>query len=92
MEKNFEYFKAKETRIKLAIEKVKAKLAEYAAYGEKIHALCEKQKRCWKPEESYLVKDWNDWHDLQYRLESRLADNFFDYQEYCFDTNGFCTF
>ncbi len=92
MEKNFEYFKAKETRIKNAIERVKKRLLEFKQYNDQIDELCDKEGRTWTQEELNNLNGWNDLHELQDRLEDRLRDNFVDYQEYCFETNGFCAF
>ena len=33
-------------------------------------------------------KDWNDWHDLEDRIEARIKDNYFNYLQEQFRVNG----
>lgn len=88
-DKEFNGFKRKETRLNAAIDRVKAKLAEYAAYGEKVHAACVAESRNWTEADHAPVKDWNQLHDLQYRLEDRLWDNHSAYQDWHWTVAGF---
>jgi len=37
-------------------------------------------------------KDWNLWHDLQDRLEARLADNWSNYKSWHWETYQFNTY
>lgn len=34
------------------------------------------------------VENWNKYHDLEYRIEGRIKDNYCDYCSYFFDKNG----
>ena len=34
-------------------------------------------------------EDWNNWHDLQYRLENRLHDNYCEFTTWHWDTYGY---
>lgn len=90
--KDLKYFKKKESRINKAIDKVKAKLEEYAEYGKKISLLCTSEDRCWKEEEHIPVKDWNLLHDLQYRLEQRQWNNWSEFKDWHWDNYGFNTY
>jgi hypothetical protein len=36
--------------------------------------------------------DWNQWHDLQYRLEYRMKENYSNYQSWNFNQYGFIAF
>jgi len=66
--KNLKYFKKKEGLINRAIERVKDKLSWFKSEGEKIQGN-------WTDADREHLKDWNNWHDLQYRLEERLWQN-----------------
>lgn len=65
----------KEARINKAIDKVKAKLKYFADNSDTLPEV-EREK-------------WNNWHDLQYRLENRLTDNWSNYKAWHFDTYKF---
>lgn len=76
-----EIFTKTETRLKVAIAKVEAKLAYYAAENKK-------NNKPWGPAEEEKFKDWNLLHDLQYRLESRLWDNYSAFTDWHWDNFG----
>lgn len=78
---NYDYFKAKERAINTALDMVKARLEHYKNESEKILGN-------WSDADRERFKDWNNWHDLQYRLEQRLWDNYCNYQSYCFEKHG----
>ena len=88
----FEKHQKKETRLKLALERVKAKLAEYKIFGDNVYAECVAKNRHWTEAEKEFTKDWNQWNDLLDRLEDRLWDNYSDYQSYCFQEFGWCAY
>ena len=69
-------FKDKETRLQNAINKVRAKL-------ESFHTL--------PPTDPQLNK-WNDWHDLEDRLNDRLIDNWKAYKTWHWETYNFNTY
>lgn len=78
-------YKDKETRLNKAIERVQNKLTQYSQEAEKI-------KGNWSSEDQQRLKNWNDWHDLQYRLEDRLKDNWSSYKEWHWEKFQFNTY
>ena len=73
--KNIEYFLNKETQINISILKVESKLEWF------------KQNKDRLSEE--VIEKWNDWHDLQDRLQDRLQDNYCECGNWKFKTYGF---
>jgi hypothetical protein len=41
---------------------------------------------------SNRYEDWNQWHDLQYRIENRLRENYSNYLSWHFNEYGFVAF
>ena len=85
MKKDYDYFKKKEKLIHKAIERVKNKLLWFKSESEKIPGY-------WTDENREYFKDWNLWHDLQYRLENRMWDNWSEYKDWHWDTYQFNTY
>jgi phosphate-selective porin len=78
-------FIKKQDRLNIAISKVSAKLMRYASEAAKITEN--------RPYEIALkFADWNNLHDLQYRLECRLKDNYVNYQEWHFNAFGWSAY
>ena len=80
-----EIFTKTETRLKVAIAKVEAKLAYLKAENEK-------SVKPWGPAEEEKFKDWNLLHDLQDRLESRLWDNYSAFSDWHFEKMGWVAY
>lgn len=78
-------FIIKEALIKKAIERVENKLAQYNQEAAKI-------KGNWSNEDQQKFKDWNNWHDLQYRLEQRLWENWSNYKDWHYKKYDFNTY
>lgn len=66
-------FIKKQYRLNAALDKIKARLKYYSENEER-----------WQE-----FKDWNNWHDLQDRIEARLKDNYSDYQCWHFEKYQF---
>lgn len=49
----------------------------------------DKQLNAFRTGERTDTENWNKYHDLRYRIESRLLQNYRDYLEYQFLTFGF---
>ena len=77
--KDLKYFKKKEKLIRKAIERVKTKLNWFKSESEKIPGY-------WTDEHREYFKDWDNWHDLQYRLEQRLWNNWSEFKDWNWDT------
>ncbi len=87
----YQYFKNKETSLNLALAKVDARLMLYREtadinFHNKFDKLTEEEREQWR--RTFNSWKWNNWHDLQDRLEARLIANYFNYQSYCFATTG----
>ncbi len=74
---NFNYYKQKEQRLLKAIAVVKSRLKKYSDSTD-----AQKQ----------TYSDWNDWHDLEYRLQCRLEENYFDFKHEQFKVNGWVAY
>lgn len=68
-------FLENERKLKNALSRVKRKLNYFSNNRE---TLTKKDSEC-----------WNDWHDLENRLEDRIFQNWSDYKEWHFEENGF---
>jgi hypothetical protein len=71
--------------LNIAIDKVKARLDYYSTERAKMPEM-------WTDEHERMFWDWNLLHDLQYRLECRLHDNYSKYQEWHFNTYGWAAY
>lgn len=78
MQRNYDYFKQRETLINKRLEKVRDILNTYKQESKKIVGR-------WNDEDREKFKDWNRYHDIETTLESQLKENYFDYQDYCFE-------
>ncbi len=78
-------FTVKESRILKAIKKVQAHLLYLKNKYEDRHSVL-------TPEQKKEVDQWNDWHDLEWRLEARQAENFGNYQTWHFEEYGFAVY
>ncbi|MEI7425149.1 MAG: hypothetical protein WCK10_03460 [Candidatus Staskawiczbacteria bacterium] len=85
-------FEKKELTLKKALERVKATLKKYSEFGEKVHLACVAENRYWTAEELAKCPNWNDYHDLETRLENRLWDNWSAFKEWHWDNFGFNTY
>lgn len=93
--KNTQYFKNKEKALNKAKLRVEKKLNSFTEYAENfLHNPFYELT----PEQLEEVRSkidsfqWNDWHDLEYRISERLTENYFDYKSYLFEKNGFTTY
>ncbi len=68
-------FLENERKLKSALSRVKRKLNYFSDNRE---TLTEKDR-----------ENWNNWHDLENRLEDRIFQNWSDYKEWHFEENGF---
>jgi len=78
-------FKIKEVQINKALEKVKNKLQQFTDEAAKIPDK-------WTDADREHFKDWNLFHDLQYRLEQRLWHNWSSFKDWHWDNFGFNTY
>ena len=90
-------YQKKEAHIKMAIERVKATLRKYSEFTEAIYSKCKAEgDRSWSDEDRAASQaacpNWNDYHDLQDRLQHRLVDNYCDYQAWSFEHNGYAVY
>lgn len=83
MKKTFEYFTHKETILNIALLKVKGKLEWFNQESAKIEG---------STVDIPAFKNWNNWHDLQYRIEQRLWANWSEFKDYNWDKNQFNTY
>lgn len=67
-------FKQKEDNLNRAIEKVKAKLLFYDQQSAKIKGFSDQDR--------LFFRDWNNWHDLEDRLNNRLWENWSEWKEW----------
>lgn len=81
MQKNFNHYKEIETRIKNRLEKVRSILNNYKTESEKIRGK-------WTDADRHTFRNWNRFHDIETALEIQLRNNYFEYQEFCFDNFG----
>jgi hypothetical protein len=85
MEKNFNYYKTIEKRISKRLDKVREILTQYKTEAEKI-------KGHWTNSDREKFKNWNRLHDIETTLESQLRENYFQYQDFCFDNVGIAVY
>lgn len=72
---NLQHFQDKEKSLQNALLRVKKKL--------------ENLKNNWQNMPTNEVEKWNNWHDLEYRLQNRLKENYFNYQNWHFQKYDF---
>lgn len=80
-----QYFISKQDSIQKAINRIQSKLEHYSNESAKIQGN-------WTDADRERFKDWNNLHDLEYRLTSRLSDNYSNYQQWHFDTFGWVAY
>lgn len=83
--KDYQYFKDKELRLQRSLNIVKERLQAFQNEADKIQG-------SWSDSDRMKLKDWNKWHDLQYRIEDRIYQNYSDYKDWHWDTFGFNTY
>ena len=89
MERDGNWYVAKQDRLNLTKERIDKKLAEFkhlaeTNFYEPYDKISEEERQKWRDEmETWL---WNDWHSLDTRIENRIADNYMDYNQWHFDT------
>lgn len=81
MQRNYNYFKERETLINKRLEKVRDILNTYKQESQKIVGK-------WTDEDREKFKNWNRYHDIETTLEYQLKENYFDYQDYYFNKTG----
>ena len=91
MNKQTKFFITKQDRLKAALERVQKKLAEFKQlsethFYEPYDQISEEERQKWRDEMD--TWKWNDWNDLETRIENRLIDNYSDYNQYFFDKHG----
>ena len=91
MDKQTKFFIAKQDRLKAALERVQKKLAEFkylaeTHFYEPYDKISEEERQKWRDEMN--TWKWNDWNDLETRIENRIVDNYMDYNQHFFDTHG----
>lgn len=72
---NLQHFQDKEKSLQNALLRVKKKL--------------ENLKNNWQNMPTNEVEKWNNWHDLEYRLQNRLKENYLNYQNWHFQKYDF---
>ena len=82
MQPTAQTFIDKEKALKLALQRVENKLAQFQEYAAKISGP-------WTDADREITKDWNNWHDLHDRITGRLRDNWSNYHDWHWDTHGF---
>jgi hypothetical protein len=82
--KPFEYYKRKETALNKALSKCESRLKQFQIFANSVKE--------WTAKEHKAVERWNDWHDLKYRIEQRLIENYYNFQHQNFVQNGFAVY
>lgn len=82
--KDNQYYLDKQDQLNKALKRVTDKLELYKSVADRdfhnvYETLTEDRRNHYRDLFTNVWK-WNNWHDLQYRLENRLKDN---YSEYC---------
>lgn len=85
--KKLEDFQREEALLNKAIERVKLRLKELEDYSNSFVGV-----RYESDEYKERTKNWNNYHDLQYRLEERLWLNWSAYKDWHWDNFGFNTY
>jgi uncharacterized protein YutD len=85
MQKEFNHFKTIEKRISKRLDKFREILTQYKTEAEKI-------KGRWTDEDREKFKNWNRLHDIETILECQLRENYFHYQNFCFDNVGIAVY
>jgi len=91
MEAKHAYFLDKQTKIQNAISRVQKKLNFFSEQSEKMFKnfdkMTEEEKDKARAKNNSLK--WNEHHDLEYRLEKRLEENWSNYHDWHFDKYQF---
>ncbi len=88
-------FIKKQQQLNKALTKVQNKLATMAEicqkeFYDKFDSMSDEQKDFWRAE--FDTWNWNNWHDLEDRIVSRLKDNYSNYCSWHFEEKGWVAF
>lgn len=95
MEKDRKWYIIKQDKLNLALQRVQKKLTHFKQlsethFYEPYETMSEEERQKWRNEMNSW--QWNDWNDLETRIEDRIKDNCFDYSQWHFDTFNWVAF
>ena len=80
-------FQEKQNRLLKALDVVTNQLASFKDFVEKDGNISELPIS-----EQLKFQNWNNYHDLEYRLRGRLSDNYIQFNSWHFEAYGWCSF
>ena len=86
-------FLKKQNNLNVALLKIQAMEDNFKRIDQEITEQNNKGGRFyWTEEQIKKIEKWNNVHDLRYRIEERLWENYFKYQDWHFQTFQFSAY